>query len=272
MHRRDLLKSAGAALAGAALSSLTFDPLQADAEPGSSATHVISLSFDDGFAKSFRKVAEIHEQHGVSACFNVIASGHLPEFEGAGDYILPELMGNFELWNELQERGHEVMPHGWKHADKRAVGHEEATALITRCLDYFSEHLRDFDPRQAVFNFPYNSSTPELNEWTLTKVRAVRTRVGNGITNPHPAKSGNLLTCISKGPENIDQWVSETIEQFLDQPGGWLILNTHGLDGEGWGPMSSKALHETLEKLTARENVDVIPVGKALQKYASQPS
>ena len=39
--------------------------------------HIVTLSFDDGFLKSDLKIAEIYEQHGVSACFNVIAAGHL---------------------------------------------------------------------------------------------------------------------------------------------------------------------------------------------------
>lgn len=82
---------------------------------GNKKTHILTLSFDDGFRKSFYKVANIYESRGLSACFNVIASGHLPEFQAVGKWILPELMGSFDDWNTLKSRGHEVMPHSWKH-------------------------------------------------------------------------------------------------------------------------------------------------------------
>ncbi len=39
-------------------------------------SHLITLSFDDGFKKSFLEAAAIHENHGLSGCFNVIASAH----------------------------------------------------------------------------------------------------------------------------------------------------------------------------------------------------
>jgi len=38
--------------------------------------HIITVSFDDGFRKSSEKTAQICEQRGLSACFNVIATGH----------------------------------------------------------------------------------------------------------------------------------------------------------------------------------------------------
>ena len=44
-------------------------------------THILSFSFDDGFKKSFYRAAEIHENYGLKACFNVIASGTLPKFQ-----------------------------------------------------------------------------------------------------------------------------------------------------------------------------------------------
>jgi hypothetical protein len=49
--------------------------------------------------------------------------------------------------------------------------------------------------------------------------------------------------------------------------GGWFIFNSHGLDGEGWGPMSSGFLDELLAQLVELEHVAVLPVGKAYQQF-----
>ena len=42
----------------------------------SEVTHVVTLSFDDGFRASSLKTAEIYERYGLSACINVIATAH----------------------------------------------------------------------------------------------------------------------------------------------------------------------------------------------------
>jgi 16S rRNA A1518/A1519 N6-dimethyltransferase RsmA/KsgA/DIM1 with predicted DNA glycosylase/AP lyase activity len=57
--------------------------------------------------------------------------------------------------------------------------------LITRCLDYFSEALTGFEPEQAIFNFPYNASTPAIEEWLADKVMAFRTGSAQINALPH---------------------------------------------------------------------------------------
>ncbi len=229
-------------------------------------THILTLSFDDGFKKSFYKVAKIYEEYDQSACFNVIASGHLPGFKQVDDYILPDLMGNFDDWNTLKARGHEVMPHSWKHLNLASQPVEKAKELIVQCLDYFSDHLEGYDNEASVFNFPYNSSTPELEEFVLSKVLALRSRELPREEQTNVFRQG----CRSMGPENIDHWVEEQVNSFLRTSGGWLILNVHGLDGEGWGPMSSDYLDRLIKRLSIIKTLDMLPTGKALLKHTNE--
>ena len=258
MKRRQFIKTTAA---GALIPSLGFKPSSVQK------THIISFSFDDGFKKSFIKLAEIHEEYGLKGCFNVIASGHFPEFKAVDDWILPELMGDFETWNNLAFRGHEVMPHSWEHNNLARLEPYEAKKLISKCIVYFNENLMRFNPEKAVFNFPFNSSTDELDQHALTLVRAVRTR-GNAI-NPLPSKNTKrVLGCTSNGPGNNDEWVEEKVNNFLNSEGGWLIFNLHGLDDEGWGPISTNYFIELLEKLVVVKNLEIIPTGMALEKYA----
>ena len=225
-------------------------------------THVVSISFDDGFEKSFIKTAEIYEKYNLNACFNVIASGHFADFKPPDEYIQSAVIGDFELWNELKERGHEVMPHGYKHENLARLDFAEAQQLILESLEYFSENLENFDPLKAIFNFPFNSSSEELEEWLKDKVLAFRT--AGGAVKKLPHKRQKKLTCISAGPDNIDSYFEDQIQKFLSGPKGWFIFNAHGLDGQGWGPMSSGYLDELLDRLLKLEHVSVLPVGKAL--------
>lgn len=229
-------------------------------------THILTLSFDDGFNKSFYKIADIYEEHGLSACLNIIASAHLPSFQKVDEWILPELMGDFEDWNTLQARGHEIMPHSWQHLNLANQPLEEAQELIVKCLDYFEEHLDGFDASQAVFNFPFNSSTPELEQFTLTKVGALRSS-GETALNPIPSLPEPFrIGCRSMGPDNIDNWVEQQVNDFLESEGGWLVLNVHGLDDEGWGPISTTYLQNLIKRLVQVEKLEILPAGEVLAR------
>ena len=231
-------------------------------------THILTLSFDDGFRKSFLKIAEIYEGFGLKACLNVIASGHLPDFKQVDDWILPELMGDFNDWNQMVERGHEIMPHSWKHLNLTKQPLNEAIELILKCLEYFENNLDGYSNNDAVFNFPFNASTPELETFVLSKVRALRSS-GESPVNGIPTKSLPLsLACGSRGPKNIDAWVQNQIDTFLTAPGGWLILNLHGLDDEGWGPISTTFLVDLLKKLSTKSTLEILPAGVVLKRTA----
>ena len=149
--RRDFIKAVAAAAAFPPASRAVADPPAANPPAKPRKRHLITLSFDDGFRKSFLRTAEIYEKHKLSACLNVLAAGHRKDFRPPGEYLAGSPRGDFVLWNELQKRGHEIMPHGYRHANLRQLPFEEARDLILRCLDVFDDQLKDFDRKQAVF-------------------------------------------------------------------------------------------------------------------------
>lgn len=219
--------------------------------------HLITLSFDDGFEKSSIRTAELYEKYGLSSCINIVASAHQRKF-GETDAYHNWPVGDFTLWNELKRRGHEIMPHSYRHDNLTQMPLEDACDLVDRCIDIFNSELEDYCTEKSVFNLPYNASTPELEKWLKSKFRAIRTH-GDAI-NPFPYPGLFRLGCTSHGPDNIDRHLEETINNFLEGPSGWLIYNTHGLDDEGWGPVSSGYLDELLDRLSGKENVSILPI------------
>jgi peptidoglycan/xylan/chitin deacetylase (PgdA/CDA1 family) len=219
---------------------------------------IVTLSFDDGFERSSVQTAEIFERHGLVAELNVLAAGH--RLQPADEWHRwPQ--GNFQLWNELKARGHCVMPHGYRHANKAELPLSEAKRLIEACLDVFRAELDGFDPSEASFAFPYNRSTPELETWLAGRVRAFRTRGDPVMPLPRPGQQ--RVTCVGFGPARCDEHVSRTIESFLAEGPGWLCCNVHGLDDEGWGPLGGDTLDRVLDDLVARD-VRVLPITAAL--------
>jgi peptidoglycan/xylan/chitin deacetylase (PgdA/CDA1 family) len=257
LTRREMLKVAGAAAATWAM------PRQVTAARTDTVakTHFVTLSFDDGFKKSSLRTAEIFEKFKLPACINVIATAHLPGFKLPNEYHRWPV-GDFGLWNDLQARGHEIMPHGYKHANKAELPLDESIDLIRRCLEFFAKSLKGFEANKGVFNFPFNASTPAVERWLADQVMAFRT--GGPAINSLPHQGQSKLTCTSFGPVSIDAHLTAEIEKLLAQPSGWLIYNTHGLDDEGWGPLSSNVLERLLARLVEMPHVSVVPAGMAL--------
>ena len=255
--RRDFM------LATSATGHLVIPSTASSDESPEKKRHIVTLSFDDGFKKSSIKTAEIYEKHKLSACINVVASAHMKDFRPPDYHNVPR--GDFGLWNELQARGHEVMPHSYRHANLRQLPLAEAKDLIRRCLDVFLRELKALTQRRPSTTSPTMPRHRNLEAWLPTQVRAFRT--GGGAINPLPHKGQVKLTCTSFGPGNCEHAIDREIEKVLAQESGWLIFNTHGLDDEGWGPIRATYLDRLLDRLAGIESVDVLPAGRALEKY-----
>jgi peptidoglycan/xylan/chitin deacetylase (PgdA/CDA1 family) len=221
--------------------------------------HVVTLSFDDGFERSSLRTAEIFERHGVVAELHVLAAGHLGEPDDPWHSTWRK--GDFGLWNELKARGHRVMPHGYRHANKAEIPLAEAQRLIERCLEVFESELDGFEASESSFAFPYNRSGPSIEAWLGGRVRAFRT--GGAPVMPLPRPGQQRVTCAGFGPDRCDEHVVQTVDSFLDGEPGWLCYNLHGLDDEGWGPVGASTLDELLERLVAH-GAHVLPITDAL--------
>ena len=226
--------------------------------------HLVTLSFDDGFERSSLQTVEIFERHGLIAELNVVAAGH--RGKPAETWHTGWRKGDFGLWNELRARGHRIMPHGYRHANKADLPLADAQRLIERCLDVFAAELEDFEASESSFAFPYNRSNPALEAWLRGQVRAFRT--GGDAVMPLPRPGQQRVTSVSFGPERCDDHLILTVDSFLAGPPGWLCYNLHGLDDEGWGPVGSSTLDRLLERFVAR-GVQVLPITDALDLAAA---
>jgi hypothetical protein len=81
---------------------------------------------------------------------------------------------------------------------------------------------------------------------------------------PLPRSGQRRLTCTSFGPGRCGEHLEGAVEELLGRPSGWLCFNLHGLDDEGWGPVSTATLERLLERLLGHGDTRVLPAGAAL--------
>ena len=158
-------------------------------------------------------------------------------------------VGDFGLWNELQSRGHEIMPHGYKHANKRELPLAECKISFAAASTYFSKQLEGISIRRRRCSI-FRSMRRRRQSKSGLPSQVLAFRTGGPAVNALPHRGQSKLTCTNFGPGNTDAHLIGEIDKWLAQPSGWFIYNTHGLDDEGYGPLSASVLDKLLGRLS----------------------
>lgn len=205
----------------------------------------VSFCFDDGFRRSSEEVATLFSAHGVRACFCVLAAPH----ETADSYVRKFETGGWANWRALRAAGHEIAPHGWAHENLFDLSFAAATDSILRTWDAFASELPGFDPQESVFHPAYLRAPDELVAWLGTHALAARIAGADGINAWQASKRGGIVNCVCFGPRDVDVRMRDRVSSFLAGEGDWLVPVLHGIDDEGWGPISRTALQDLVETI-----------------------
>ncbi len=225
-------------------------------------THVFTLTWDDGFTNSFTEIARIHEDYGLKASLNIIAQACVPGAYTPADEWHNAPTGGWDLWSELKSKGHDINPHSWSHRDHGKLPFAQAKEEVDRCLEAFEGNLKGFDAKASLYGFPFNSSNPEIEAYVNSKCRACR-KGGDGM-NPLPTRDLKVVHSAGGGPGNSDADMNARVERWLAKPGGWLIYQAHGLDEEGWGPLTPGCVRTLYDRLLKLNHVRIATPTEAL--------
>jgi peptidoglycan/xylan/chitin deacetylase (PgdA/CDA1 family) len=208
----------------------------------------VGLIFDDGFAKSTLATAAIFEQYKLPAVLAVLAdpSSFVP---GCGDW---------QMWNELQRRGHIIQPHGQTHAKLSDLPPAQAVDLVGQCLESFQENLDGFDEKQAIYAFTYNTPTPQAVQWLLPRVRAVR--IGGDPLLSDTDLNSRIWRSQTDGPHDPYENCVHYLDRAARERPAALFYCLHGLDGEYWGATASDNLRRILDRITNDDAFEYWPL------------
>ncbi|MEO0793867.1 MAG: polysaccharide deacetylase family protein [Verrucomicrobiota bacterium] len=228
----------------------------------------VSFVFDDGFTASCLKIADVFESRGLRATFAVLVDhdGFMPDFP----------KGDFQLWNELLDRGHEIHPHGLDHSDLTTISHEDADRMIDDCLNFFQENLSDFKVADTVYHLTYNRSTPSIDSHLLNRVAAIRTngktsKSGTGLNTLNDLSS-RIIKCTGHGPGHCDEHLQQCLSHAEESNAAQFCYMLHGLDNEGWGPISQQGLEESLDTILVSNRLFYQPIGSFVLEHVKPAS
>jgi peptidoglycan/xylan/chitin deacetylase (PgdA/CDA1 family) len=223
----------------------------------------ISFCFDDGFRASADKIQRLFAQRGRSACFCALAAPELAD----DPFIRAAPIADWAYWREAVAAGHEVAPHGYSHEYLGKLSFAAACDSVQRTLDVFQQELPGFDANHSLFHLAYLSAPAEVVQWIGARTLGARMALGAAGRNDLTAwKPGKPIDCTTFAPPDADAVALQRIERFIQDEGGWLVLVFHGLDGEGWGTVSSDALTRMLDHVE-RAGIDIAPPNRVLQQF-----
>ncbi|GIZ50096.1 polysaccharide deacetylase family protein [Noviherbaspirillum aridicola] len=186
-----------------------------------------SYTFDDGYASS-TTIAEIFEQSGWRATF----------------YIVPgtvETLTGWDYWRAIAARGHEIGNHSMTHSIELNDPTLSEQTLMTEIVgaQQLIEQRLGMRPRTIAFPWHmYSARALEIAEKSHLSVR----KLAIGESNYEFAF---FDLAHDTTPEQALARANAQLTRVVDTD-GWLVAGGHGVDGDGWSPVSSQFLRDHL--------------------------
>lgn len=186
-----------------------------------------SYTFDDGYPSS-TKIADIFERHGARATFYVVA-GTVAATTG------------WDFWRAIAARGHEIGNHSMTHSiemNNPALSLQTLETEITGAQRLIEQQL---GIRPQTMAFPWHlhdSRALEIARRTHFSVR----KLDIGESNYEFAffdteHEPTLPLALARANAQLAKIVNED---------GWMVAGGHGVDGDGWSPVTSQFLEDHL--------------------------
>jgi peptidoglycan/xylan/chitin deacetylase (PgdA/CDA1 family) len=184
-----------------------------------------SYTFDDGYSSS-SLIGSIFEKAGLRATF----------------YIIPGIVSDdgWSMWRALASKGHEIGNHSMTHPDfvNTVMTDQQLDTEINGAQKLIEQKL---GVRPQTFAFPYHLYTDRALKVAQQNHVAVRKmNLGDAgyqfaffDTDHGTDIAGTLMT--------VNRQLDEVVKA-----GGWFVAGGHGVDGDGWSPVTTDFLQKHL--------------------------
>jgi|GEM_PF-575939 len=199
-----------------------------------SSRRLVSITFDDGFEGAANTAIPILARRGFSATFYLVTGWVEPARARVAErYNVGRSHGSWDFWRNVSALGHEVGSHSFSHLNARGkkaalfpwlVGRDVATSL--------DDLKRNVPASGYTISMPWNAATPVSETAVLRSFSGCRLGSGKVAYNDLANLSPHRLH--SWAPSSTPTWQEFTSAIDGIPPNGWLILQFHSFEGEGW--------------------------------------
>jgi len=211
-------------------------------------TAAVSYTFDGGYRNNLEIAVPLLEEHGFRGSFFLVAGWTEDQTEKRSSL---RDVGEWPLWTEVADRGHELGNHSMTHPDMRTVIERpkrwKEVGASARMIEERTGH------RPLSFSYPQSLADEQAQEL---------------IDEIHPLTRGASSHFGGEGftAADADGFVDEALAN-----GGWMVALIHSVgEDRGWNPTDTDVLAEHLARTASRTNALWVDTYARVGRYAAE--
>lgn len=229
----------------------------------------LSITFDDGFRKGSETAAAILSEYGLAATFYIVTGWVAParaavreKFNRGRDH------GDWAHWRSIRDAGHEIGSHTFSHFNVTGKRARLFPWLVSAELRKSRDDLVRETPQPLyTISMTWNATSHRSDSLVSALYDACRLGSAALAYNDLDKLDPHRLTSWAPAASVPTQAYDEAIAAIPE--GGWLILQFHSFDDEGWEPLSSDAFRALCETARRYNDVKVAPVAQVIAQWRS---
>lgn len=188
-----------------------------------------SYTFDDGYPSSFT-IADIFEKFNARATFYIVAGNVANE--------------DWAKWKDLIQRGHEIGNHSMTHTVNMAQADVTDDVLETEINGSRRIIAEKLGLAKFTFAFPWHQYTDHALKMAMQNHFDVR-KLSLADDPTYSFSFFDMEKDHHPDPNKAVADVNQQLENTVNA-GGWFVAGGHGVDGDGWSPVTSQFLEDHL--------------------------
>jgi peptidoglycan/xylan/chitin deacetylase (PgdA/CDA1 family) len=225
----------------------------------------LSITFDDGFQHGANVAGDILRAYALPAAFYLVTGWIEPKRAAIRDvYNQNRSHGNWNFWRKMNAAGHEIGSHSFSHINASGRRARYMPWLLHHELKRsFDDLAREVPQRLYTVSMPWNAAT--ARSYSVARSLYTACLVGSDRAAFNILSGFDPYRLVSWAP-NTDTRPAEYARVLRSiPPGGWLVLQFHSFDEEGYQPLRRDTFSALCRIAADDPNIKVVTIGHMME-------
>lgn len=225
----------------------------------------LSFTFDDGMIYGAKESSKIFEKFNFNATYFIVPGWVKPSIYKISEQYNENVdHGTWSDIIELKNKGHEIGSHTMLHINAAGKKARFIPLLLQWNINQSFKKISYEIEKPYTLSMPWNARSMKSNGIAKKKFKIICS--GDTKISYNNLKSIDWLNIRSWAPDS-DVSLNEFSKAINDIPDdGWLILQFHSLNEEGYMPITSEKLYAISQIAKNMENLKVITIKDLYKK------